>query len=307
MRVLVGCLVGLLVLLGGCLSLPTSSVVDCDPLEVSVFAPTDEQDRLVAGENEPVPVLVWANNTGTSQVSVTFTVEGEQVRGVLPGGADASARVEVTQVVERGQHAFEAFEVVPGDEVRVHVSGSSSSTVSSLVERACWSSGFQQAFPVESASVQERVQAGEGAVVNTVGVWENGTSFYTNLERFHERGDLPRGYADEEVDVDPLNVYVYEEDSDEMPQRYEQEGFVTTIPGFNENLKGHPLVGATITHLAPEEAYTREGYEDHELYGDALVFYVEVEEAREVPCSIPEPICSVPDPPETPAGPTSVT
>lgn len=268
----------------------------CDPLvEVSVFSSVVEDGAYQVAEGDALPVMVWVSGLDEDPVWVTVSVEGERVESLVV--KEAGSRVSVSGLVEPGEPAFEAFEAVPEDgSVSVSVQAEGMGLASGVLNAACggaWT--FEESLSTVSVPVGERAQAGLGAHVITAGVWENGTSFYTNHERFHERSDLPRGDVDEEVDLDPLRVYVYEEDAQERGAQYEREGYVPTIEGFNENLKGHPTVGASVTWMPPEEAYTRAGNEDHDLYGDALIFFVEVVEVREVACDVPEPVCVVPE------------
>lgn len=143
----------------------------------------------------------------------------------------------------------------------------------------------------------ELVEVGSGALVRTAGFWENGTLFYTNIAQIDD-GDWPRagwyGFASGE----PLQVYVYDKERDEIPPQWgDADGglpiaapagspteYFPTIPGFNEALKGLSTTTTIVAHLSPEEAYTRPGNEQHPLYGDALVFLIHVEAAADRPC-----------------------
>jgi hypothetical protein len=139
---------------------------------------------------------------------------------------------------------------------------------------------------------------GEGAHVYTAGFWENGTLFYTNIKAI-DHDDWPRAgwYAWE--GADPLPVYVYDQDRAEQPAVWKDPqagtplagtvpglGYYTTIPGFNEALKGLSTSTVRVVRLAPEEAYTRPGNEEHPLYGDALVFYIKVVDVADLPCPL---------------------
>jgi hypothetical protein len=142
----------------------------------------------------------------------------------------------------------------------------------------------------------DAAQPGQGALVHTAGFWENGTLFYTNIASI-DKDDWPRAgwYAWE--GGDPLPVYVYGRDRSEQPPHWKDPaagtpvagkvpglGYYTTIPGFNEALKGLSTQTARVVWLAPEEAYTRPGAEEHPLYGHALVFYIKVVGVVDLPC-----------------------
>lgn len=137
---------------------------------------------------------------------------------------------------------------------------------------------------------------GQGVHVLTAGFLEDGTLFYTNIAEV-DGGKWPRTewYAWE--GGDPLPVYVYGEDRAEQPAHWkdpqagtplagtvEGVGYYTTIPGFNEALKGLSTSTVRVARLAPEEGYTRPGNEEHPLYGKALVFYVKAVAVVDLPC-----------------------
>jgi hypothetical protein len=144
-----------------------------------------------------------------------------------------------------------------------------------------------------------KAQAGAGAQVMTAGFWENGTLFYTNIQEVHESA-WPRAGWYAWAGSDPLPVYVYDRARGEQPAWWSAGTggtplgpatgnatlwqYYTTIPGFNEALKGLSTNTARVVRLAPEEAYTRSGNERHPLYGDALVFYVKVVGVDPAPC-----------------------
>lgn len=149
------------------------------------------------------------------------------------------------------------------------------------------------AAPVEG----DFAQAGQGVHVMTAGFWENGTLFYTNIAEIDADPAWPKAGWYEWEGADPLPVYVYDEDRPEPsivwgdPQRVTPAagtvpglGYFTTIPGFNEALKGLSTTTTRVVRLAPEEAYTRPGAENHVLYGDAIVFYIKVLDVVDLPC-----------------------
>ncbi|HEX9817208.1 MAG TPA: hypothetical protein VGB18_09530 [Candidatus Thermoplasmatota archaeon] len=149
----------------------------------------------------------------------------------------------------------------------------------------------------------EQAQPGVGVQVRTAGFWTNGTLFYTNMQRVHDDPRIEHAgwYAWE--GNDPLPVYIYNTTRTERPERYNASGFVTTIPGFNEALKSIFVGTSFVADLAPEEAYTRPGNEGHDLYGDEIVFYIEITDVVAIDCPYPQPVCEAPTaPPASHAG-----
>lgn len=149
---------------------------------------------------------------------------------------------------------------------------------------------------------------GQGAHVYTAGFWaSNGTLFYTNIKAI-DHSDWPRAgwYAWE--GGEPLPVYVYDQDRSEQPTVWKDPqsgtpvegtvpglGYFTTIPGFNEGLKGLSTSTTRVVRMEPEDGYTREGNEEHPLYGAALVFYIKVVHVVDLPCPLDASrLCAVP-------------
>jgi hypothetical protein len=148
-------------------------------------------------------------------------------------------------------------------------------------------------------------EVGKGALVYTAGFYEDGTLFYTNMPEIHE-GPYAQDLAWPRADwyswsgESPLQVYVYDKDRNEMPPQWGAGGdvpetpfpnavpsrYFTTIRGFNEALKGLSTSTLTAVRIAPEDAYTRPGNEEHPLYGESLVFLIRVEAVADQPCSI---------------------
>lgn len=153
----------------------------------------------------------------------------------------------------------------------------------------------------------DAVQSGNGALVHTAGFWrDNGTLFYTNMDRVHNDTRFTRAGWYEYGGGDPLKVYVYNGSRDEMPPRYEEAGYSTTIYGFNLALHYMVTTAGAIADIPPERAYTKPEYsgnettEPHVLYGDALVFWIEVVEVTSVRCPVGVgPVCEAPDVPPT--------
>jgi hypothetical protein len=95
-----------------------------------------------------------------------------------------------------------------------------------------------------------------------------------------------------------------------MPNRYRDAGWFTTIEGFNGALRAegrsapYQTTGGILADIPPERAYTKPQYAGnqtspaHDLYGDALVFYIEVVDVVQEPCPLlMGPLCEVPEPP----------
>ena len=148
------------------------------------------------------------------------------------------------------------------------------------------------AAPVEG----DRAEPGAGVHVYTAGFLEDGTLFYTNIKAI-DHDDWPRTdwYAWE--GDEPLPVYVYDEDRAEQPVYWKDPqsgtpiagtvpglGYYTTIPGFNDALKGLSTHTVRVVRMEPEDGYTRAGNEDHPLYGEPLVFYIKAVDVVPLPC-----------------------
>ncbi len=133
------------------------------------------------------------------------------------------------------------------------------------------------------------VEPDQHVMTYTVGVWVNGTSFYTNNAAFHGDPEFPRGYAAEDFGGDPLPIYVYDEDRSEQPNKSKDTCHFTTITGYNALLKTQTVGGTGVRYLAPEEGYTLEGNEDHFLYGEPLIFLNRVVSMSDVPDDVPNP------------------
>ena len=154
---------------------------------------------------------------------------------------------------------------------------------------------------------------GQGVHVLTAGFWENGTLFYTNIEALDHDKAWPRASWYEWEGGDPLPVYVYDQDRAEEPmlwhgttagtplgaptQNATAWDYFTTIPGFNNALKGLSTNTVRVVRLTPEEGYTRAGNEQHPLYGAALVFYIKVLDVEDLPCpaDLGPTLCGLPN------------
>lgn len=117
-----------------------------------------------------------------------------------------------------------------------------------------------------------RVGSNQHVRTATVGVWLNGTSFYSNIAELNVDPGFPAGYNTTNVSGDPLPVYVYASQASDQPPRSKDHCYFVTIPGYNDLLKTQADKSTNVRWLAPGEAYTRAGAEGHDLYGDVLVF-----------------------------------
>lgn len=153
-------------------------------------------------------------------------------------------------------------------------------------------------------------EPGQGVHAFTAGFLEDGTLFYTNIGAV-DQADWPRVEWYAWGGGDALPVYVYDEDRAEQPAQWKDPqagtpaegtvpglGYFTTIPGFNEALKGLSTNTVRVVRMAPEDGYTRPGNEEHPLYGSALVFYIKLVDVVDLPCpaSAPARLCQVPQP-----------
>ncbi len=118
------------------------------------------------------------------------------------------------------------------------------------------------------------VVAGDHVQTVTVGVWTNGTSFYSNAAGALQDPSFPHGegWTSASDGTAPLTVYVYDQSGDEQPAASQDACYFPTIPGYNSLLKMQAEGSTNVALLQPEAAYTREERSGHRLYGDALVF-----------------------------------
>jgi hypothetical protein len=118
-------------------------------------------------------------------------------------------------------------------------------------------------------------QAGYHVQVVTVGMWVNGTSFYTNAAAAIQDPDFPGapGWVTPEDGTDALPIYIYDDGPEEQPFSSRDNCYFTTISGFNSQISGSKVGITRVGLLTPEQAYSGENYTpDHDLYGDALAF-----------------------------------
>ncbi len=284
-------ILALLLLTVGCLGSDPAPLDLCQAPELVTFGPEPGADGLPRAPGETVPVLAWMTNPTNRTLNATLSDNRSAIFDPLRPGAGSTA---LTVQLAPNETGFGG----------IHAEHDNATLTATLTQAEPCQGEPTASEPVELAepTEAERGEGGRGVLVHTVGWWTNGSSFYTNLDRYHDDPATPKGYADYSGG-EALPVYVYNESGEEMPPRYERAGYVTTIPGFNEALKGIPTTGALLAYLEPEQAYTRPGNEDHPLYGDVLIFYIEAVEVTTVPCEVPQPVCDIPREPEPPEPP----
>ena len=283
--------VAILLLLSGCVLPPLGNDACPEPIGWFLTGPFDEDGRASMFLGPTYRILFFGRSTAADNADLTMRIkepafstkdpvvkyfnasaeEGLSPNGTVMGGATPSFFAE--QDFGEGNYTLalsqDSTQCDPPGELSV-------------------SQAFTHVSPGESA------RPGVGVMVKTAGFWQNGTLFYTNMARVHDDPKFERaGWYEYEGD-DPLPVYIYNETRTERPERYNASGFVTTIPGFNEALKKTFVGTSAVASLSPTEAYTRPGNENHDLYGDAIVFYIEITDVVAIDCPLPEPACEPP-------------
>lgn len=239
----------LVVVMAGCAALPDPPV-EAFPLDVYVFAPAGSWFGAHA---------VMARVTNPTDGGVAYEVEVDLQRGRV-GPVDATGWQEgAADTLGPGESRLWLldFQEVTGHTFRLRI------------DAAGGSYEWNQTLPNAGGPP---VEAGMHVLTYTVGVWINGTSFYTNIASLNEDAAFPAGYDRSAFGGAPLPVYVYDQDRSEQPARSIDTCHFTTIPGYNALLKTQSEGGTGVRFLAPEDGYTRAGNEEHFLYGDALVF-----------------------------------
>lgn len=290
----------LALLLGGC----TGPSGDCPP--APVFAtPVVDGKYMQTDPAQPWQTLVLAPaDDGRQATRLSWTASG--------GGAAFG-----TPIVAGS--ALHVVTVVPSD-------GHGNATMEYDVrptEAGCRSTPGSLAWDLAAPKAGRMAASGQGVHVMTAGFFENGTLFYTNIPEIDTDPNWPKPdwYAWE--GDRPLPVYVYDRDRSEQPPQWkgshalwteahkqtgptpiDQEvdeatmdtdeghglGYFTTIPGFNAALKGLSTTTTHVVRMDPEDGYTRPGYEEHPLYGHALVFYIKVLDVVDAPCPADTPM-----------------
>ena len=295
-----GWLAALLVVSAGCIGFGDEELPLCEGPGLDTFH-GDAGGAIPKALDEPVPIVYWATNPLPDPATLYPHPLGGDVPVSDP--TDPSREPDHAIAVEANGSAFGGI-LLTGEELGV------ARFQVELFEQpgpdggdpACEGDPLAvYEVPIAPVASDAVGTVGKGILVHTVGWWTNGTSFYTNSDRYNDRAELPRSYLGDYGGGEPLHVYVYGDSREEMPPRYERAGYFTTIAGFNEALKGMTVGSTRVAYLEPEEAYTLEGREDHPLYGEPLIFYIEALEVVDLPCEVPQPVCDIPNIPEPPA------
>lgn len=283
----------------GCLAaVPLVGEPGCDaPLLDTLLGPS-ERLGLARAPGEPTPILYWGRNPMASNATLVATTLPTPVEALDPANPSRAAEPSgLAHAVAPGGLAFGAMAADASNPAGLVFQAE-------LAGEACGESGLGVvSAPLAPERERPVGEVGKGVLVRTGGFWTNGTSFYTNHAGVHETPGIPKGYLGDYAGAEPLKVYVYAEGEERPPLRYQQAGFLVTIPGFNAALVGLPEGVARVALLAPEDAYTREGREGHPLHGDAILFWIEVDEVVDIPCTLPAPPCDLPGLPPPPVPP----
>jgi hypothetical protein len=217
--------------------------------------------------------------------------------------ADGPTRDDAAYRLEPGASVLFLFQAQPGfalDSVEYEVRMSEPSATAEesfdILERSVFSRDLT------TVAEHRPVAPGHHVRTMTVGVWVNGTSFYTNIAALNADDAFPAGYDRSAFGGDALPIYVYDKERAEQPPGSRDTCRFVTIAGYNALLKTQAEKTTGVRFLFPEEAYTRPGAEDHSLYGDALVFMntiVAHEGAVDDVAALPQPLGDCFDPNNT--------
>ncbi|HLE48239.1 MAG TPA: hypothetical protein VI818_08080, partial [Candidatus Thermoplasmatota archaeon] len=280
MRALMPLLI-LTALASGCLENISANRTCPQPGLWTLSGPLTDEGRITRGFTQGTGILVWTNNTHNDPA--TLYLEGMTLPSNQQIYADTFAGSY--RPVPSG---FLEFARLRLDQPERSIEGVRVN--SRLYVADGYNCGREDGVSVDltfaDPAAGKIVKPGQGALVRTAGFWTNGTLFYTNIERVHTNTHFPRGGWYEYTDDAPLKVYVYNSTRTELPKRYAEAGYGTTIPGFNLALRTMETPTSRALRIEPAQAYTRPGNENHPLYGDALVFYIEVVDVTAVPCKI---------------------
>ena len=130
----------------------------------------------------------------------------------------------------------------------------------------------------------EPLRAGIGTQLYYVLWYANGTLASTNDPALRNRTALGAAVLDDPnaTSTEPLKVYVGGQRGVPPPEPYNSTGYSPVIDGFDARLRdagnGQGMVaGETLAVRIPkEDAYTREGNEEHPLYGEDLTFLIRI-------------------------------
>ncbi len=252
-----------LLLMAGCLEETQPPAQDeARPMDVYRFA-YPGSDVAVAGA--PHGWLFQISNPASTAMEYSVRIEGVQHADMGPAGQEAVHWMQGNGPLNwtLPGNASTAFLVQPDLERDMGEGDIAARFIVNGHVAAAWNITRAQG---------STVQPGQHVQTYTVGVWENGTSFYTNIAALNEDRSFPAGYPRIDFGGDPLPIYVYDEDRSEQPGSSRDTCHFTTIDGYNSLLKTQAEGSTGVRYLQPEEAYTRDGAEDHFLYGDALIF-----------------------------------
>lgn len=293
----------LILLFAGCVVTYGGMPDPCRPPALTVFAGPSEAEGVARAPGEVIPLLYWSVNTYQVEAEIEASVTSTAT-GVFP---DNHSTHDPYSTVEAQEHLFGGFRVAANDSAGevVVISTMRPYGMTPPGEMPCFNGPGTTSvtFPLAPPADRDTAAIGKGVLVRTGGFWTDGTSFYTNHAGVDGEPGIPKGYLGPYEGNEPLKVYVYAEGETVPPKRYQDAGFAMTIRGFNAALDGFPVGTARVAYLEPEEAYTAEGREEHPLYGDALVFWIEVDEIVDLPCPLPQPACDLPGVPRVPLPP----
>lgn len=265
----------------GCLGAAESSV------KLAAFTP------LVGAEpGRATEVAVFVNNTGAFREDLELGARG------LPEGWTFTAWPNGSLVLDGRSTAFAIYSFTPPD-------GAPHGPV--VVTLVAGPGSTEVVLDVRDFG-REHARAGVGARVRTVGFFENGTVFYTNMKEVRDDPRIPwpepGPEAKSDAAMEPLKVYVGGKRRTYPPEPYNASGYFPVIEGFDERLRtgnGGMRTGETLVARIPKEkAYTLPGNEDHVLYGFDLAFAIEVTAVDELPatdgavCVPSTPVCRPP-------------
>lgn len=275
----------LVIAIAGCSEIGSDEGAEASsfPLEVFRFA-YPGSDAAVAGFDHGWLVQV-RNPTQESlrAALVPFGIDTASVGPIGTTGGDAPQQLWLADTVSADQ-AGPPLELAPGEAglFLVQVKGypvSEGEQVAGFQVRALdvadpthpYGSHLEE-WTVTIASAATAVSPDHHVQTATVGVYPDGTSFYTNIAALHADRNMTRDYDNTTFGGDPLPVYVYGQARGEQPAGSRDTCHFTTISGYNTLLKTQAAGSTNVRYLRPEEAYTLPGNEEHALYGEALVF-----------------------------------
>lgn len=137
------------------------------------------------------------------------------------------------------------------------------------------------------------VNPGTLVQTTTVGLWTNGTSFYTNSADLLADPAFPAGgNVNRAEDAATLPIYVFDADRSEQPLGNGDNCYFTTITGYNSLLQRQSEFSTGVTLMQPSQGYSSPGNEAHFLFGEALIFLntiVAIDGQTEVTDELPDP------------------